>query len=277
MFPIIVNKLDLNLEPILETFLENSEEIFSEYKIKDTLNKILFPITSVESGLVLSIGDGIAKVRGLKSIQAGELVLFKPNLKQSVKGMALNLEKRIVGIVIFGNDRGVEEGDFVKGTNTIVNIPVGLELLGRVIDCLGNFIDGRTNIVLTNFKNVDVKAPGIISRKSVHEPMETGLMAVDSMVPIGRGQRELIIGDRQTGKTAIAVDTIINQKKFIGLTNTLFCIYVAIGQKRSTIAQLAERLTIENAMEYTTILVSSASETASLQFLAPYSGCTIGE
>jgi len=192
--------------------------------------------------------------------------------------MALNLEKKLVGVVLFGNDRNVCQGDNVFRTRTIVNIPVGKGLCGRVVDCLGNFIDGKTNIFIKKFKNVDVKAPGIIPRKSVCEPVQTGIMAVDSMVPIGRGQRELIIGDRQTGKTAIAIDTIINQRKFLlNRKKKLYCIYVAIGQKRSTIAQIAERLVQEKSMSYTTIVVASASDTASLQFLAPYAGCTIGE
>jgi len=225
-------------------------------------------------GVVLSVGDGIAKVRGLLDVQAGELV----TVNRTTSAMALNLEKKIVGVVLFGNDRNVLEGHTVERTKQIVSIPVGKELLGRVIDCLGNVIDGQVAPIFKTTKQVDVKAPGIIARKSVHEPMETGLLAVDSMVPIGRGQRELIIGDRQTGKTAVAVDTIINQRNFLKNTDKrLYCIYVAIGQKRSTIAQLAERLSRENAMIYSTIVVASASDTASLQFLAPYAGCTIGE
>jgi F-type H+-transporting ATPase subunit alpha len=211
-------------------------------------------------------------------VQAGELVVFHAHGFKAIKGMALNLEKKVIGVVLFGNDRDVCQGHIVNRTRTIVNIPVGKELLGRVIDCLGNFIDGRDNTVIKAFKNVDVKAPGIIPRKSVHEPVQTGMVAIDSIVPIGRGQRELIIGDRQTGKTAIAIDAIINQKLYKNIeSKALYCIYVAVGQKRSTVAQIAERLVKENAMEYTTIIVASASDTASLQFLAPYAGCTIGE
>jgi proton translocating ATP synthase F1 alpha subunit len=257
-----INKKNNNLRLQLTT-------IFQGYR-----SKALF----LDTGIVLSIGDGIAKVRGLKHVQAGELVTFKCHGFKTVKGMALNLEKKVIGIVLFGNDRDVCQGHLVNRTGTIVNIPVGKELLGRVIDCLGNFIDGRERTALNNYKSVDVKAPGIIPRKSVHEPVQTGLIAVDSMVPIGRGQRELIIGDRQTGKTAIAIDAIINQRYYTAIeSKKLYCIYVAIGQKRSTVAQIAERLVKENAMAYTTIVVASASDTASLQFLAPYAGCTIGE
>jgi F-type H+-transporting ATPase subunit alpha len=196
--------------------------------------------------------------------------------------MALNLEKRTVGIVLFGTDRDVKQGDTVTRLGSIVNISVGPDLLGRVVDCLGNFIDGLDLPTknLKNKKNIDVKAPGIIPRKSVHEPMQTGILSVDSLLPIGRGQRELIIGDRQTGKTAIAIDTIINQRIFNQSkdnSKNLFCIYVGVGQKRSTIAQIADRLASEGALVYTTLIVASASDTASLQFLAPYAGATLGE
>jgi F-type H+-transporting ATPase subunit alpha len=225
-------------------------------------------------GITTSIGDGIAKVYGITHVQAGELVIIN-NL---VKGMALNLEEYSVGIVLFGNDQSVNQGSRVNRTYSIVSIPVGDILLGRVLDCLGNFIDG---IKLLNTKlqtkNVDVKAPGIISRHSVNEPMETGLIAVDSMVPIGRGQRELIIGDRQTGKTAIAIDTILNQRTSKHINRKLYCIYVEVGQKRSNVAQIVEKLERYSAMIYSIIIMASASDTASLQFLAPYSGCAIGE
>lgn len=194
-------------------------------------------------------------------------------------GMALNLERRHVGVVLFGNDRLVKQSDRVSRTHFIVNVPVGTELLGRVVDGLGNPIDGFSSLKMNKLSFVDVKAPGIITRQSVHEPMQTGLLAIDSMVPIGRGQRELIIGDRQTGKTAIAIDTILNQKLVNSFENSkkMYCIYVAVGQKRSTIAQITERLLLNDALSFTTIVMASASDTASLQFLAPYSGCTIGE
>lgn len=229
-----------------------------------------------EKGRVLSIGDGIARVYGLNNIQAGEMVEFS----SGVKGMALNLENDNVGVVIFGSDRVIKEGDIVKRTGAIVDVPVGRELLGRVVDGLGNPIDGKGPLNTKERKRVEIKAPGIIARKSVHEPMQTGIKAVDSLVPIGRGQRELIIGDRQTGKTAIALDTIINQKPVnIGTDESkkLYCIYVAIGQKRSTVAQIVRILEEAGALEYTTIVAATASEAAPLQFLAPYTGCTIGE
>lgn len=231
-----------------------------------------------EKGRVLSVGDGIARVYGLNNIQAGEMVEFS----SGVRGMALNLENDNVGIVIFGNDRVIKEGDVVKRTGSIVDVPVGKELLGRVIDALGNPIDGKGPIQSANRKRVEVKAPGIISRKSVNEPMQTGLKAVDSLVPIGRGQRELIIGDRQTGKTAVAIDAMINQRSVnVAAGNDdkkkLFCIYVAIGQKRSTVAQIVKTLEEAGALEYSVIVAATASEAAPLQFLAPYTGCTIGE
>jgi len=228
-----------------------------------------------ETGRVLSIGDGIARVYGLKNIQAEEMVEFSSGLK----GMALNLEPDNVGIVVFGNDRQIKEGDIVKRTGAIVDVPVGLELLGRVVDALGNPIDGK-GPVGNKRARVGVKAPGIIPRMSVREPMQTGIKAVDSLVPIGRGQRELIIGDRQTGKTAVAIDTIINQKRFNEGTNEkakLYCIYVAIGQKRSTVAQIVKRLTDADAMKYTIVVSATASDAAPLQYLAPYSGCAMGE
>ncbi|XP_035209702.1 ATP synthase subunit alpha, mitochondrial-like [Stegodyphus dumicola] len=229
-----------------------------------------------ETGRVLSIGDGIARVYGLKNIQAEEMVEFSSGLK----GMALNLEPDNVGIVVFGNDRLIKEGDIVKRTGAIVDVPVGPEILGRVVDALGNPIDGKGPINCTRRARVGVKAPGIIPRISVREPMLTGIKAVDSLVPIGRGQRELIIGDRQTGKTAIAIDTIINQKRFNEGSEEkkkLFCIYVAIGQKRSTVAQIVKRLTDSDAIKYTIIVAATASEAAPLQYLAPYSGCAMGE
>jgi F-type H+-transporting ATPase subunit alpha len=229
-----------------------------------------------EVGKVLSVGDGIARVFGLDNVQAGELVEFPGG----VKGMALNLEIDNVGIVIFGSDRNIKEGDTVKRTGTIVDVPVGKGLLGRVVDALGNPIDGKGPLKDVTRQRVEVKAPGIIPRKSVHEPMQTGLKAIDSLVPVGRGQRELIIGDRQTGKTAVAIDTIINQK---GIHQSgdekqkLFCIYVAIGQKRSTVAQLVKTLEEQGALEYSIIVAATASEPAPLQFIAPYTGCTMGE
>lgn len=228
-----------------------------------------------ETGRVLSIGDGIARVYGLKNIQAEEMVEFSSGLK----GMALNLEADNVGIVVFGNDRLIKEGDIVKRTGAIVDVPVGMELLGRVVDALGNPIDGKGPINAKRAR-VGVKAPGIIPRISVREPMQTGIKAVDSLVPIGRGQRELIIGDRQTGKTAVAIDTIINQKRFNDGSNEkakLYCIYVAIGQKRSTVAQIVKRLTDADAMKYTIVVSATASDAAPLQYLAPYSGCAMGE
>lgn len=233
-----------------------------------------------EVGKVISIGDGIARVYGLNNVQAGEMVEFPSG---GIQGMALNLETDNVGVVVFGNDRVIKEGDIVKRTRAIVDVPVGKELLGRVIDGLGNPIDGKGPIQSKSRKKVEIKAPGIIARKSVHEPMQTGLKAVDALVPIGRGQRELIIGDRQTGKTAIAIDTMLNQK-FINDSATtgsekdkLYCIYVAVGQKRSTVAQLVKILEENDALKYCVIVAATASESAPLQFLAPYSGCTIGE
>ncbi len=230
-----------------------------------------------EIGKVLSVGDGIARVYGLDNVQAGEMVEFQ----DSSKGMALNLESDNVGVVIFGDDKAIKEGDTVKRTGAIVDVPVGKELLGRVVDALGNPIDGKENLKKSvKRKRVEVKAPGIIPRKSVSEPMQTGLKAIDSLIPIGRGQRELIIGDRQTGKTAVAIDTIINQKKINESKDEkkkLYCIYVAIGQKRSTVAQIVKTLQDAGAMDYTIIVSATASDPAPLQFLAPYTGCTFGE
>jgi len=229
-----------------------------------------------EVGQVLSVGDGIARVHGLDKVQAGEMVEFPGG----IKGMALNLETDNVGIVIFGDDRAIKEGDTVKRTGAIVEVPVGKGLLGRVVDALGNPIDGKGPIEAAGMARVDVKAPGIIPRKSVHEPMSTGIKAVDALIPIGRGQRELVIGDRQTGKTAILIDTIINQKRWHDQSDEkskLYCIYVAVGQKRSTVAQIVKTLTDYGAMEYTTVVAATASEAAPLQFIAPYTGCTMGE
>ena len=229
-----------------------------------------------EIGQVLSVGDGIARVYGLDNIEAGEMVEFPGE----IKGMALNLEEDNVGIVIFGDDTDIKEGDTVKRTGAIVEVPIGKELLGRVVDALGNPIDGKGPINTSNSARVDVKAPGIIPRKSVNEPMQTGLKAVDSLIPIGRGQRELIIGDRQTGKTAIAIDTILNQKeinKSGDESEKLYCIYVAIGQKRSSVAQIVKKLEESGAMEYSIVVAATASEPAPLQYLAPFTGCTMGE
>ncbi|VDM44190.1 unnamed protein product [Toxocara canis] len=229
-----------------------------------------------ETGKVLSIGDGIARVYGLKNIQAEEMVEFDSGMK----GMALNLDVDNVGVVVFGNDRRIREGDIVKRTGAIVDVPVGEALLGRVVDALGNPIDGKGPVKCKERSRVGIKAPGIIPRIGVREPMLTGVKAVDSLVPIGRGQRELIIGDRQTGKTAIAIDTIINQKRFNEGSDEkkkLYCIYVAIGQKRSTVAQIVKRLTDAGAINYTIIVSATASDAAPLQYLAPYSGCAMGE
>src|SRR3974390_1746368 len=229
-------------------------------------------------GQVLSVGDGIARVFGLDKVQSGEMVEFP---SAGVKGMALNLERDNVGIVIFGEDRNVKEGDEVRRLGEIVDVPVGKGLLGRVVDPLGNPIDGKGAIAnVAERRRVDVKAPGIIPRKSVHEPVQTGLKAIDSLIPIGRGQRELIIGDRQTGKTAVAIDTIINQKTVNAGTDEkakLYCIYVAIGQKRSTVAQLVRTLEEAGAMDYTIVVSATASEPAPLQYLAPFAGCAMGE
>ena len=230
-----------------------------------------------EIGQVLSVGDGIARVYGLDNVQAGEMVEFPGG----IRGMALNLEADNVGIVIFGDDRGIKEGDTVKRTGAIVEVPVGKGLLGRVVDALGNPIDGKGPIQSDEKKRVDVKAPGILPRKSVHEPMATGLKAVDALIPVGRGQRELIIGDRQTGKTAIILDTILNQKAINAAAKSdkdkLYCVYVAVGQKRSTVAQFVKVLEEHGALEYSIVVAATASEPAPLQYLAPFTGCTMGE
>ena len=229
-----------------------------------------------EVGQVLSIGDGIARVYGLDNCQAGELVEFPGG----IKGMALNLESDNVGVVVFGSDRSIKEGDTVKRTGAIVDTPVGPEMLGRVVDALGNPIDGKGPIKSKERRRVDVKAPGILPRKSVHEPMSTGLKIVDALIPIGRGQRELIIGDRQTGKTAIIIDTFLNQKNAHAEGNDadkLYCIYVVVGQKRSTVAQIVKVLEDNGAMEYSVIVAATASDPAPMQYLAPFTGCTIGE
>ncbi len=229
-----------------------------------------------EVGTVLSVGDGIARVHGLDKVQAGEMVEFPGG----IRGMALNLESDNVGVVIFGEDRDIKEGDVVKRTATIVDCPVGKGLLGRVVDALGNPIDGKGPLTNVTRTRVEVKAPGIIPRKSVHEPMQTGLKAIDSLVPVGRGQRELIIGDRQTGKTAVIIDTILNQKKVNAGTDEskkLYCIYVAVGQKRSTVAQIVKTLQDYGALEYSIVVSATASEPAPLQFLAPYTACAMGE
>ena len=229
-----------------------------------------------EVGQVISVGDGIAKAYGLDNVQANEMVEFE----DGTKGMALNLEENSVGIVIFGSERNIKEGDTVKRTNNIVQVPVGKELLGRVVDALGRPIDGKGELKAKKFSTVEVKAPGIITRKSVHEPVQTGIKSIDALIPIGRGQRELIIGDRQTGKTAIAIDTILNQKKVNqgqDDSKKLFCVYVAIGQKQSTVARIVEKLAEEGALEYSIVVVASASDSAPLQFLAPYTGAAMGE
>jgi F-type H+-transporting ATPase subunit alpha len=229
-----------------------------------------------EVGQVLSVGDGIARVYGLDNVQAGEMVEFE----NGVRGMALNLETDNVGVVIFGDDRAILEGQTVKRTGAIVDVPVGKGLLGRVVDALGNPIDGKGPIKGDKRARVDVKAPGIIPRKSVHEPMATGLKAIDSLIPIGRGQRELIIGDRQTGKTAIALDTILNQKPLNAQNNEkikLYCVYVAVGQKRSTVAQFVKVLEEQGALDYSIVIAATASDPAPMQYLAPFSGCTMGE
>merc|ERR1712166_489876 len=230
-----------------------------------------------EIGRVLTVGDGIARVYGLNKVQAGEMVEFQPS---GLKGMALNLESDCVGVVIFGNDRVIKEGQIVKRSGAIMDVPIGMGVLGRVVDGIGQPIDGKGALDTTERRRVEVKAPGIIPRKSVHEPMQTGLKAVDSLVPIGRGQRELIIGDRQTGKTAIAIDTILNQKVAFDTGDKdkqLFCIYVAIGQKRSTVANIVKTLDGRGALSYSIIVAATASDAAPLQFIAPYSGCAFGE
>jgi F-type H+-transporting ATPase subunit alpha len=244
--------------------------------LKEQIAKFDTVVDVAEVGQVISVGDGIARVYGLDKVQAGEMVEFPGG----IKGMALNLEADNVGVVIFGDDRDIKEGDLVKRTGAIVEVPIGKELLGRVVDALGNPIDGKGPIVGAKHARVEVKAPGIIVRKSVHEPMQSGLKAIDSLVPIGRGQRELIIGDRQTGKTAVVIDTILNQKMINQSgdeSKKLYCIYVCIGQKRSTVARIVKTLEDYGALEYSIIVAATASEPAPMQFLAPYTGCTMGE
>src|SRR6186713_2963630 len=229
-----------------------------------------------EVGTVLSVGDGVARIHGLDKVQAGEMVEFPGG----IRGMALNLEADNVGVVIFGDDRTIKEGDIVKRTGAIVEVPVGKGLLGRVVDALGNPIDGKGPIKFDKMMRVDVKAPGILPRKSVHEPMATGLKSVDALIPIGRGQRELIIGDRQTGKTAIILDTFLNQKPLNDGDDEgakLYCVYVAVGQKRSTVAQFVKVLEERGALDYSIIIAATASDAAPMQFLAPFAGCAMGE
>ena len=244
--------------------------------IKDQIANFETKADVAEVGTVLSVGDGIARVYGLDQVQAGEMVEFPGG----IKGMALNLEMDNVGVSIFGDDTGIKEGDTVKRTGEIVDVPVGKELLGRVVDGLGNPIDGKGPIQSSEKRRIELKAPGIIPRQGVSEPMQTGIKALDALVPVGRGQRELIIGDRQTGKTAVAIDTILNQKSVNQSNNEkdkLYCIYVAIGQKRSTVAQIVKTLEDNGAMEYTIVVSATASEPAPLQFLSAYTGCTMGE
>ncbi len=251
----------IELSYILESNIKNFK---SEKKLEET-------------GIVLSMSDGIARCYGLTKIQAGEMVEFN---KGNIKGMALNLEPDVVGVVVFSNEREIQEGNFVKRTGSIVSVPIGEGLLGRVVDALGQPIDGKGQIKSTKLSRVEIKAPGIMPRQSVSEPVQTGLKAVDSLIPIGRGQRELIIGDRQTGKTSIAIDTIINQVKAHQTgdkNNQLYCIYVAVGQKRSTVADLTKTLEEKNALFFSIIVAATASDSAPLQFLAPYTGCTLGE
>jgi len=247
--------------------LNNFRQALSKWRLKSKTFAV---------GQVISVGDGIARVFGLADVQAGEMVTFSSS---GLKGLVLNLERKNVGIVIFGNDRLIKEGDFVKRTGNIIDVPVGAGLLGRVVNALGEPLDGKG--VLTNVKRalIEVKAPGIIRRRSVHEPVQTGIKAIDSLLPIGRGQRELIIGDRQTGKTAIGLDTILNQRETnkLALGNELYCIYVAVGQKRSTVVQIVEALDVLGALSYTIVVAATASDPAPMQFLAPYAGSAMGE
>lgn len=254
--------------------------ILNPSEISEILQREIANIDSLsqlqEVGYVVTVGDGIAKVYGLENVQAGEMVRFDSGLH----GLALNLESNAVGVVIMGDDRCIRQGDKVTRSGEILKIPVGMPLIGRVVDALGRPIDGKGDIITEHTSHIEVKAPGIIGRQSVYEPVQTGIKAIDALIPIGRGQRELIIGDRQTGKTAIAIDTIINQKAAHFANNKndkIYCIYVAIGQKRSTVAQIVKKLEEVGAMEYTTIVSATASDPAPLQFLAPYSGCAIGE
>ncbi|MDX2011089.1 MAG: F0F1 ATP synthase subunit alpha [Myxococcaceae bacterium] len=236
--------------------------------LKEQIQEYGKQMTVAETGTVLAVGDGIARVHGLDSSQSGELVEFS----NGVRGLVMNLEEDNVGVAIMGDFKAIREGDTVKRTGQIAQVPVGKGLLGRVVDALGNPIDGKGPIQSTEFRRIELKAPGIVKRKSVHEPMQTGIKALDALVPVGRGQRELIIGDRQTGKTAVAIDTIINQK-----SQNVFCIYVAIGQKQSTVAQVVDKLTRYGAMDYTVVVAASAADAAPMQFFAPYTGCAIGE
>jgi len=256
------------------SFNAASPEILS--KVTEMMKETSAGLEKYVVGEVVEVGDGIAHVSGLLGVQAGEMVDFTDS---NLKGMVLNLEQTSVGVVIFGNDRLISEGDLVARTGSIVDIPVGMGMLGRVVSALGEPIDGKGKIAFSERSLVEVKAPGILSRKSVHEPVQMGIKAIDSLLPIGRGQRELIIGDRQTGKTAIAIDAIINQREGhkMQLGNELYCVYVAIGQKRSTVVQIVESLKKYNALDYTVIVAATASDPAPLQFLAPYSGCAIGE
>jgi len=247
------------------------------YILESNIKKYKDEKSLQETGIVLSMSDGIARCYGLTKIQAGEMVEFNNG---NIKGMALNLEPDVVGVVVFSNDREIQEGNFVRRTGSIVSVPVGAELLGRVVDALGQPIDGKGQITTNQISRVEIKAPGIMPRQSVNEPVQTGLKAVDSLIPIGRGQRELIIGDRQTGKTSIAIDTIINQREphlKKDVDNQLYCIYVGVGQKRSTIAELTKTLEEKNAMFFSIIVAATASDSAPLQFLAPYTGCALGE
>ncbi|MEC8038332.1 MAG: F0F1 ATP synthase subunit alpha, partial [Pseudomonadota bacterium] len=244
--------------------------------LKDQIANFGAEADVAEVGQVLSVSDGVARIFGLDNVQAGEMVEFA----NGVKGMALNLEIDNVGVVIFGDDRGIKEGDTVKRTGAIVEVPSGRGMLGRVVDGLGNPIDGKGPLKDVTMNRVEVKAPGIIPRKSVHEPMQTGIKSIDSLIPIGRGQRELIIGDRQTGKTAVAIDTILNQKSVNETddeSKKLYCVYVAVGQKRSTVAQIVKTLEEYGAMEYSIVVAATASDPAPLQFLAPYTGAAMGE
>ena len=245
--------------------------------IKEKIAKSDVDVDVSEVGQVLSVGDGIARIYGLDKVQSNEMVEFE----SGVKGMALNLEEDNVGVVIFGSDQSIKEGDTVRRTDKIVSVPVGKELLGRVVDALGEPIDGKGPVKAKEYSNSEVKAPGIIARRSVHEPMQTGLKIVDSLIPVGRGQRELIIGDRQTGKTAIILDTIINQKHINDQAKSekekMYCVYVAVGQKRSTVAQVVKVLKEHGALDYTIVVAATASDPAPMQFIAPYSGCAMGE
>ena len=263
--------------------LQDSKDLKTTSKIKKFFEQKSGKIQWEEYGLVISVGDGVAKITGLKNIQSGEFVVFKTSQKnQVVTGIALNLETNSVSVAIFGNERLVSQGTQVSRGGRLVSVPTGEVLLGRVVDALGNVIDGRSvlNVPQNQYYPIEVKAPGIITRQTVNQPVQTGITAIDTMIPIGRGQRELIIGDRQTGKTAIAVDAIINQKSFHTVKdekNRIYCVYVAIGQKRSTVIQITERLRKEGALDFTTVVAATASDAAALQYLSPYSGATIGE